>query len=137
MEQYLLIYDSDCGPCSKFKRMVDWLDKFNRLSYLSLVSADERGLLDSLPRIQRHTSFHLISPEGKIQSGSRAIPDLVMLFPLGRPVAFLLRTAPGAKNMTSFVYSTLSRLHDTGACAYKSCSSHGSSLDLRFKTQRN
>ena len=50
LEDYLLVYDADCGPCTKFKRAVDWLDKYNHLRYASLVDADACGLLNSIPK---------------------------------------------------------------------------------------
>lgn len=99
--------------------MVDWLDGHDRLGYLPLIDADEHGLLYSLPQIRRHASFHLILPEGKIRSGSDAIPDLLALLPLGRIAVFLIRSVPGGMRCVSFVYSTFSRLHNTGSCTFK------------------
>ena len=113
------MYDADCRPCSKFQHTVDWLDTYNHLDYISLVRADELGLLNSIPRIQRHKSFHLISPEGKISSGANAIPNLLALLPLGSFTATLVHGAPGASGLVNFVYSTFSRLHDVGSCSYK------------------
>jgi predicted DCC family thiol-disulfide oxidoreductase YuxK len=129
LEEFLLVYDADCGPCSKFKRLVDWLDKYNRLHYLSLVTADDNGLLNSLPGNVRHRSFHLISPEGEIETGAGAIPGLVALFPLGRIASFLIRTSPGGEGIVNFLYSSFSRLHDTGSCGYESTSHHSPSTD--------
>ncbi len=123
MAKYLLVYDTDCGPCNRFRNAVDWLDKYNRLEYVSLHGADELGLLDRIPKNRRHRSFHLISPAGKLSSGSYAIPILVTLFPLGRCSAALINKAPRGQNIVNFVYTTLSRLHDDGSCSYQRATS--------------
>jgi len=122
------VYDADCGPCSKFRRLVDWLDRYNRLDYLSLVKADESGILDSIPRNRRHRSFHLISVEGKVSSGAVAIPNLLALLPLGSIAVALVHKVPWSQNAMNFVYNTLSRLHDNGSCGYKAGSTTSSSL---------
>ncbi len=137
LENYLLVYDANCGPCSRFKRIIDWFDIYDHLKYLSLMDADERGFLDSIPKDRRHTSFHLIFRGGRIESGSNAIPYLAALLPLGREVSFLIRTAPLGRRMIDFVYSTLSRLHDTGSCTYRSGSSNFSPIDSRELTRKN
>ena len=127
MEKYILIYDADCGPCTRFKRAIDWLDRYDHLCYVSLIGADGRGLLDSLPLGQRHTSFHLISPDGRIRSASEAIPGLLALLPLGGIAAYLIRTAPAGMRAVYFIYSIFSRLHNnTGSCAFKQHALSGS-----------
>ena len=120
LERYTLVYDADCGRCTRFKRVVDWLDKYDRLSYVSLVDADKRGLLDSIPVTRRHKSFHLISPREKVSSGANSIPILLSLFPLGGVgSALILLFSPG-QHIVNVLYATFVRLHDSGACSYKS-----------------
>jgi predicted DCC family thiol-disulfide oxidoreductase YuxK len=112
-----LVYDSACGPCSRFKRIVDFLDRYNELDYFSLNQADALGLLDSIPKSRRHSSFHLISQEGIVRSGSEAIPLLVSLLPSGKLLSFPLGHSLGRK-FSSIIYSIFSRLHDSGSCSY-------------------
>jgi len=123
MEKHVLVYDKDCGNCSRFKRVVSTLDAHKRLDYLSLVEADEYRLLDSIPRSRRHRSFHLIYREGRVISGSAAVPELISLLPSGRAVSFLIRRAPGGRKIVNLIYSMFSRLHDTGSCSYPDASS--------------
>jgi len=118
-DQFILVYDANCGPCSKFRRTVDWFDKYNRLKYLSLEDADEDGVLNALPMQKRHTSFHLVSPDGAVRSGSEAIPDLISLLPSRSVLSLVVRSAPIGRNVIGFVYTTLSRLHDSGSCSYE------------------
>jgi predicted DCC family thiol-disulfide oxidoreductase YuxK len=122
MEKHVLVYDKDCGNCSRLKRIVNSLDAHRRLGYISLVEADESGQLDSVPRARRHHSFHLIYPRGMVISGSAAVAELVSLLPCGRGVSFLIREAPGGRKIVNLIYSMFSRLHDSGSCSYPDAS---------------
>jgi predicted DCC family thiol-disulfide oxidoreductase YuxK len=132
---YLLVYDAGCGICTRFKRSIDWLDKYNRLEYCSLDKADEIGLLHSIPKNRRHRSFHLISPERELSSGADAIPIVFRLLPLGGLMAFLLCNAPQSQRILNFLYATISRLHDSGSCSYESGKSVSGSPRFTEKNQ--
>src|SRR2546422_9826255 len=123
--KYHLAYDVDCGPCRRFKEMVNFMDPRERIDFLSLEEADDLGLLDEVPRRKRHTSFHLISPAGEVESGAEAIPSVIDFFPLGELFSKGL-SAPGWRTMVAGVYSVLSRLHDSGSCTYQSALARGS-----------
>ena len=116
LTNYLLAYDADCGPCTLFKRLVDFLDVYNIIDFVSLTHANELGLLNKIPESFRFKSFHLISPNGDIQSGSEALYDLIGLFPLGRPISKIIVLFPGGKQMTRFLYYNLSRLRNASSC---------------------
>lgn len=122
MEKHVLVYDKDCGNCTRFKRIVNTLDAHKRLDYLSLTEADERGLLDQVPRSRRHRSFHLVYPGGRIISGSSAVPELISLLPSGRVTSFMICQAPGGRRIVNLIYSMFSRLHDSGSCSYSDAS---------------
>ena len=47
--KYILAYDSDCGPCTRFRHIVEILDKYERIDFVLLTKADEEGLLDEIP----------------------------------------------------------------------------------------
>jgi len=119
LRKHLLAYDADCGPCTKFKEIVDFMDPKERIAFLSLNEADDLGLLDRVPRPKRHTSFHLIFSDSDVQSGAEAIPSVVELFPLGELFSKGL-SAPVGRRLVAFVYSVFSRLHDSGSCRYQS-----------------
>jgi predicted DCC family thiol-disulfide oxidoreductase YuxK len=122
MEKHVLVYDKDCGNCTRFKRIVNRLDTYKRLDFLSLVEADEYGLLDPVPISRRHRSFHLVYPGGRVNSGSAAVPDMISLLPTGRAASFMIRKAPGGPEIVNLIYSMFSRLHDSGSCSYPSVS---------------
>lgn len=47
--KYILAYDANCGPCTRFRHIVDILDKYERIDFISLTKADQEGLLDKIP----------------------------------------------------------------------------------------
>jgi predicted DCC family thiol-disulfide oxidoreductase YuxK len=119
MQRYLLAYDADCGPCTRFKRAIGFLDSYQRINPIPLTEADSEGVLDGVPPSRRHRSFHLVTPGGGVLSGAAAIPALVGLLPAGRFPARLMASAPGGPRAVKFVYQTFSRLHDSGSCNFK------------------
>jgi predicted DCC family thiol-disulfide oxidoreductase YuxK len=119
MRKYVLAYDADCGPCTRFKRAADFLDTYDKMDFMSLTEAENNGVLNAVTISARHRSFHLISPDGTALSGARAIPTLVSLLPSGNLTSELMIRAPGGLQTVGFVYSVFSRLHDTGSCRYR------------------
>ncbi len=67
--EYILAYDANGGPYTRFKRIVDILDKYEKINFISLTKADQEGLLNKIP--VHHCSksfvrcFH--GPKGLIQ----------------------------------------------------------------------
>jgi predicted DCC family thiol-disulfide oxidoreductase YuxK len=114
---YLLAYDAGCGPCSRFKAVVDFLDARGTIEFASLKQAEEVGALETINPSLRHRSFHLIASGQRALSGADALLPLVrLLLPGGGVVSTALETLPGCRRAISFGYSALSRLHDAGAC---------------------
>ena len=119
MSTYVMVYDADCGPCTKFKQAVTILDIHRKLDFVPLGIADESGLLDGVPGNLRHRSFHLVLPNKQVLSGANALPDVISLFPAGRVFSGMVVGAPGGRSAMTFVYSVFARLHDAGFCKYR------------------
>ena len=119
MARYVLAYDADCGPCTKFKDAVAILDIHRKVDFVPLSLADESGLLDGVPSHLRHKSFHLVLPNEQVLSGANALPEVIGLFPTGRVFSRMIAGAPGGRSAMTFVYSVFARLHDTGSCNYR------------------
>ena len=114
--KYILAYDANCGPCTKFKRIVDILDKYEKIDFISLTKADQEGLLDKIPVNKRYKSFHLIFPNGDAKSGSDALLELIAILPGGKIISPIINYFPGGKKAVVFIYKSFSRLHDRGSC---------------------
>ena len=113
---YILAYDVDCGPCTRFSHMIDILDKYEKIDFISLIEADQKGLLDKIPVPIRYKSFHLISPNGEAKSGSDALLQLIAILPGVKRIYPIVNHFPGGKQVVSFIYKSFSRLHDIGSC---------------------
>src|SRR5580704_16952139 len=57
--RYTIAYDAGCGPCTKFRRAIEFLDTHGAIDFVSLPEANEMGLLDAIPERLRFRSFHL------------------------------------------------------------------------------
>jgi len=118
--KYILTYDEHCGPCTKFSHAVDILDRYQKIDFMSLTTADQKGLLDKIPASRRYKSFHLIMPNREeVKSGSVAVVELIALLPGGKVISPLINYFPGGKQIVHFIYTRLSRLHDRGSCSIK------------------
>lgn len=95
--KFALLYDSDCGLCT---RIVSGLLRWDRRRYLRALPlrASESALLVPADREDRERSWHLVSPAGQIWSGGEAVAPLLRVLPGGRPLAALASAFPGATN---------------------------------------
>jgi predicted DCC family thiol-disulfide oxidoreductase YuxK len=114
--RYILAYDADCGPCTRFAYAVDMLDKYEKIDFISLTLADQKGLLDRISPLLRYRSFHLIFPNGEIKSGSEALVELIAILPMGKIISPIVNYFPGGKSFVNFIYNSFSRRHDMGSC---------------------
>jgi predicted DCC family thiol-disulfide oxidoreductase YuxK len=116
--RYILAYDADCGPCTRFRHAVDIFDIYQKIGFITLTEADQKGLLDKIPASMRYKSFHLIFPDRKeVKSGSDALIKLIAILPGGRVMSPIINHLPGGKWIVNFVYIKFSRLHDMGSCS--------------------
>jgi predicted DCC family thiol-disulfide oxidoreductase YuxK len=116
--EFVLAYDADCGPCSRFKGVVELFDARRRMGFVSLRSAESSGLLADIAPASRYSSFHLIRPasgaarDDVTWSGSEALLPLIrLLSPWGRATSRIIEGTPGGVTAVSFAYSMLARLH--------------------------
>ena len=138
---YVLVYDADCSMCTRFKDMIDFLDADENFGFMSIDDAERIGLLDSLPDVRRHRSFHIVRPDDLVESGAEAVPTLVSLLPLGRLVSKIITSAPLGRQMISFLYTMVSRRHEAGLCKLPTANSsntieldnHGKRTKVRIR----
>jgi predicted DCC family thiol-disulfide oxidoreductase YuxK len=96
--RYILAYDADCGPCMRFRHAVDIFDIYQKIEFISLIKADQKGLLDKIPSSMRYKSFHLIfSNKEEVKSGYDALIKLIAILPEGRVVSPIINHFPGGK----------------------------------------
>jgi predicted DCC family thiol-disulfide oxidoreductase YuxK len=116
LSKYILAYDADCGPCTRFAHVVDSLDKSEIIDFISIILADQKGLLDRISPPLRYKSFHLILPNGEVKSGSEALVELIAILPGGKIISPIINYLPGGKPFVRFIYNRFSKLHDRTSC---------------------
>ena len=115
--RYILAYDADCGPCTRFAHVVDILDRDEKIDFISLVKADQKGLLDKIPALLRYKSFHLVMRNGEIKNGSEGLLELIRILPGGKVIFPIINYFPAGKHIVGFIYNRFSRMHDMGSCS--------------------
>ena len=114
--KYILAYDADCGPCTRFAHVVNSLDKHEEIDFMSLTIADREGLLDRIPVTLRFRSFHLIAPNGETKSGSEGLLKLIAILPGGKVLSPIINYLPAGKMIVRFIYNRFSKLHERNSC---------------------
>ena len=132
--RYILAYDAYCGPCKRFAHVVDVLDKDAKIDFISLTDADQKGLLYKVPIHLRYKSFHLVSKNGQVLSGSEALTELIRILPGGKAIFPLINYFPAGNQMVRFFYNTISRLHDTGSCNTNNNNNNNNSSRNKMRT---
>lgn len=103
-----VLYDQDCGLCTRTARLLRRLDRRGRLQLVPFEEARRRGLASELSPDEFHASFHAVLPEG-VLSGARAIPAVLDRLPGGAPVASGIRRSPFLQRVTERTYEFVAR----------------------------
>jgi predicted DCC family thiol-disulfide oxidoreductase YuxK len=90
-----VLYDGDCGLCRWTVDKLLWWDRRRRLREVALQDPEAARLLPGMDDDERMGSFHLVGSDGSVVSGAPAIPAVLRLVPLGRPLAAVADAAPG------------------------------------------
>ncbi len=90
-----VLYDRDCGFCTRMLDRLMRFDRRGRLRALPIQSGEGQRLLADLDPALRLDSWHLIGPGGERHSAGAAAAPLARLLPLGAPFAFLFALLPG------------------------------------------
>ena len=72
------------APSTRFRNLVDIFDKYEKIDFMSLTEADQKGLLDVIPAPLHYELFCLIFPNGEAKSGSEALLELIVILPGGK-----------------------------------------------------
>ncbi len=136
--RYILAYDADCGPCTRFSHAVDILDIYQKIDFISLTEADQKGLLDKIPASMRYKSFHLISPNREaVKSGSDALIKLIEILPGSTIISPIINYFPGGKQIVHFIYTKFSKLHDGASCRINKNKNNNNNNNNNINRSRN
>jgi predicted DCC family thiol-disulfide oxidoreductase YuxK len=92
---HLILYDADCGFCTRALDQIMRWDRRGRLRAIAIASPEGQRLLASVPPSERLDSWHLVGPGGELSSAGAAAPRVLRLLRGGALAAALLAAAPG------------------------------------------
>lgn len=115
-----LLYDADCGFCTRAALAVARLDWRGRLTLVPISSAAGELLLGDLPEAERLDSWHLVAATGQRTSAGAAVGPLCRLLPALAWLAPVVEALPGpvdrAYRLVARHRGLLSRLGGAARC---------------------
>jgi predicted DCC family thiol-disulfide oxidoreductase YuxK len=105
----VVLYDSECPLCLRFKKGLEFLDK-----NLCFISAREDFIYTEFPELSRQACLekvHLITEEKKILSGPEVVDYLAQKLPGVNKLGWLLDTDQG-KKVKEYFYQKVEELRE-------------------------
>ena len=103
-----VLYDSDCPFCVFQGKMMTWLDWFGALRLLPIKDPEAMELAPDVRREDLQEAMHVVTREGKIFRGARAIRFISFRLPAAVPLGLVL-WFPGVIFIAEKVYAVVSR----------------------------
>ena len=113
-DEYILLFDRDCGICSALSRWIHRADLRRRIRLRTLQSS--RDLLPGLSDDAILSAFHVISPGGRVATGGDAVPALIEALPMGAGLGRILRGSRGLMVHVHAFYRFLTRFREQLVC---------------------
>ena len=116
----VLLYDGDCGFC---RRWVSRLQRWDRQKAIEYVAAADRGAVVGLPPLSDAAldrAMHLVTRDGRVYPGARALPALLPLLPAGRLLMPLMRV-PGVQLLADRTYAWVAARRHRFGCGPTTC----------------
>jgi len=104
----VLLYDGDCGFCTRWSRRLAAWDRAGRIEQLPYQA---RAALPGIPPITDEAldrALHVILPDGTVAAGARGVIALLPWLPWGRPLGWLARL-PGVAWLADRIYEAVAR----------------------------
>lgn len=112
---YTLLFDGECRICSAFARLARRLDARRRLQVRPI--QDSEALLAPIPPDRRLGAAHMVSPDGRVSSGSDAMPALVAALVAGPRFERRLRGSRASMAALARLYGLMVATRSALTCA--------------------
>jgi predicted DCC family thiol-disulfide oxidoreductase YuxK len=116
----VLLYDGDCGFCRRWVRRLQRWDRDGAIDY---VAAADRGAVTGLPPLSDAAldrAMHLVTRDGRVYAGARALPPMLPLLPGGRILVPLMRV-PGVQPLADRIYAWVAARRHRFGCGPTTC----------------
>lgn len=98
----ILLYDSECTLCNRFKLTLEKLDTDHRIEYITIHNNETYQKYPELDKEECNKVIHLIDEKGVIHKGPEVIEYLLKFFPSVSKFAWLLDNEMGKKAIDFF-----------------------------------
>ncbi|MFZ4712524.1 MAG: thiol-disulfide oxidoreductase DCC family protein [Bacteriovoracaceae bacterium] len=116
----LLIYDSECTLCTRFKQTVERLDSAHKLNFSSIHQEEIYSQFPNLKKEDCHKIIHLIDENGKIHQGPEVIQYMAHIIPSISKFAWMLDTDVGKKAL-DFFYQKVNDIRNSQLNSCEKC----------------
>jgi len=120
----ILLYDSECSLCTRFKQSLERLSTFDDLT---MVSIHDEQIYNEYPQLNKEEcdeAIHLIDSELNILKGTHAIEFLLKKNPAVAKFAWLIESEQGQKTLNYF-YSMANKYRETLKKKCLTCNNKG------------
>lgn len=90
----LLLFDGGCGICLHARDVFALWDRASRRLAFDRIARHDGGLLRDLPPEERYGAWHVIHPDGRLESGAAGVASVVAAMPGGGLPASVARRYP-------------------------------------------
>ena len=101
-DKHLLIYDSECGLCVRFKKALEFLDKDKKINFRSVYDQSVYVDYPELKQEECEEMIHMVAADGKILKGSDVVSFLIQLNPGVKKFSWLIESDSAEKAMGAF-----------------------------------
>jgi predicted DCC family thiol-disulfide oxidoreductase YuxK len=101
-----VLFDADCGICMFVCRVLERLDPFQRLSFVS--NGDRARFPESIPSELLDRTLVVILPDGRLATEGRAVFEVLRALPFGIFLGWWLRV-PGLAGWGNSLYRLVAR----------------------------
>ncbi len=122
-KEAILLYDSECGLCNRFKKALEFLDTKKRIEFRSIHETEVYVQYPELDKDHCLDEIHLIDKNKKIYRGGEVIEFLIKIYPGVEKIAWLLDSDSAKRAMDAFY----GRLNDMRIMKKRKCYTCGSS----------
>jgi predicted DCC family thiol-disulfide oxidoreductase YuxK len=116
----VVLYDGNCAFC---RRWIERLRRWDRNDSLDTLPAAERHELAGLPPIDDASldrAMHLVTPDGRVHAGGRAVAEVARYLPMGRLVHRILHL-PGISGLLDAGYRAVAARRHRPSCGSPDC----------------
>jgi len=106
--RHAVLYDSDCPFCVFQGKLMTWLDWIGTLRLLPIKDPEAMALAPNVRREDLQEAMHVVTPDGRLFRGARAIRFISFRLPAAIPLGVIL-WIPGVIFIAEKVYALVSR----------------------------